>query len=128
MSRLHPSLSKDYTFPEGRLQSCGLVAINIARILLNEGRKPYILRIEGKADATGNRETITPKRLRGITWGCHQVCCVGDLVYDPMQDARPMTLEKYLRTTFREELETSILYSQTQTEELVQRTEEPPQS
>lgn len=110
MADLHPSLANDYKTPNGQFsESCGAIAVNLAQKLLKEGKAPFIMEIHGKPIDEINRELIIPKPYNGrIKWGAHQICCVDNLVYDPMISSKPVTLDEYFQTAFMDEIEMEV--------------------
>jgi len=111
MANLHPSLANDYKTPNGAYkESCSGIAINLAKRLLDEGKIPYIAEIHGKFIDDANRKPIVPKQYNGrISWGAHQICCVDNLVYDPMISPKPITLDEYFQVAFEDEIEMEVL-------------------
>lgn len=98
-----PRLANQYSDENGQLEHCGLLAIDIARLILEEGGHPNLYAIRGQVvDSVGNRKTLIPKQYHGkITWGGHIICENQGLVYDPMI-GRTIPLPQYLEETFTE--------------------------
>ncbi|MDO8516885.1 MAG: hypothetical protein Q7S33_02060 [Nanoarchaeota archaeon] len=114
MASKHQTLANDYKTPDGNYsESCGLIAIHIAKILSNEGKKPSILVVEGRLIDKFNRETITPRLYQGrIKWGAHQVCYSNGLVYDPMVEDKPVAIDDYCQEAFSGKVEMNVLVPQ----------------
>jgi hypothetical protein len=123
MANIHPTLANDYRTPDGKYsESCGCIAVNIARKLFAEGKNPFILRIRGELIDSINRKTITPKTFNGrISWGAHQVCCEGGLAYDPMVSPESIDLDNYCKIAFQENVCTDILVKQEDIKEFISR-------
>jgi hypothetical protein len=123
MANLYPTLANDYRTPDGKhSESCGCIAVDIAKRLLAEDKVPYIARVQGKLIDTINRHSITPKPFNGrISWGAHQVCCEDGLVYDPMVAPKPVAIDDYCKMTFEGEVEMDVLVAQDRIREFVER-------
>lgn len=111
LAKNHPRLSKDYRTKDGKYsESCAWVAMQIAKILIGEGKIPYLTRIRGKLVDTINRESIVPKLSSAkIKWGAHQVCCVDGFAYDPMVDAKPIPIRDYCKKAFHGEVKMDVV-------------------
>lgn len=98
-----PILANQYRDPNGQLEHCGLLAIDVAKLILEEGGHPTLLSVRGRVvDSVGNRKTLVPKQYKGaITWGGHTVCENKGLIYDPMV-GYPVITETYLNEIFTE--------------------------
>lgn len=106
LARMYRALKNDYTTPNGGYsESCTEVAVDLARRLLTEGKKPQIERISEKS----RKAVITPRRFQGrVTWGGHIICTEGDRIYDPLVSDLPVDRENYSRTAFSEEVEIEV--------------------
>lgn len=123
LERMHEFMIDDYTKPKkgGIKAHCGLIAYDIARKLLNDGKQPVIIQVLGKIiDDVGNRKAIFPKQLKEISWGGHQACLVEGLVYDPMI-GKPLKLEDYFDIAFEGEVEYQVVIPFSEIEEFVKR-------
>ena len=107
MGNKHTTLVNNYCTPDGvNSESCGLIALTIARLMLAEGRMPYIAAIKGE-------EALVPKLFDGrVTWGSHQVCCADGMAYDPMLGVEPVPINDYCERAFQGEVSMSVLISQ----------------
>ena len=123
MANLHPTLANDYRTPDEQYsESCGCIAVDIAKRLLAEDKLPYIAKVQGKLVDSINRHSITPKPFeRRISWGAHQVCCENGLAYDPMISTEPVALDDYCEMAFEGEVEMDVLVAQDRIREFVQR-------
>ena len=123
IANLHPTLAKDYRTPDGRYREhCAIIAVNIAKRLLFEGKIPHIKQIMGKKFDGWNSLTLFPKPFGGrISWGGHLICCVDDLVYDPMIGSKPADISEYLQLAFFDDVETKIAVSKEEIREFVLR-------
>jgi hypothetical protein len=103
------TLTNEYKDENGHLEHCGLLAIDVARLILEEGGHPSLYAIRGQIiDSDGNRKTLTPKQYNGkITWGGHTVCENQGIIYDPMV-GRAVPLSQYLEETFTEPVTSKI--------------------
>ncbi len=92
----HRLLADDY---QG---NCLTVAREIAQLLLDEGKKPFIgllVRKEMRGDSKFYGPLI-PKKYRGrTTWTKHYVCCCDGLVFDPILE-KPSEIELYSQRVF----------------------------
>ena len=97
-------LENDYRSSDGiHSESCGLIARDVARLIVSEGGNPEILFIQGKEVDIVHilaNEFLEPRRYAGrVSWGGHTVCENENIIYDPLVGI-PMDKETYLRTTF----------------------------
>jgi hypothetical protein len=89
---------------------CSVVAIEVAKRLLAEGKKPKLLWISQPRYESDDScwYYLTPRLFDGeFTWACHIVCAVGGVVYDPLIGT-PLRIETYLQRTFIESLEAEV--------------------
>lgn len=103
----HEHLQRDYSDgSEKFVDSCTLVALEIADALKAEGLTPRLLHIQGEAiDTHGKRATLMPTPFEGrVQWGSHIICEAEGVVYDPMLQS-PLPLEEYLTTAFNQVVE-----------------------
>ena len=89
LTEKHRFLENDYKTPDGEFaESCSLIAIDIARMLLREGRKPAIVMVTGKKredESIVANKPLVPSRDEGrVVWGGHVICTCDGLAYDPM--------------------------------------------
>jgi hypothetical protein len=81
---------------------CLAIAREIARLLLEEGKDPFIGLLV-KKDMLGENKfyhALLPKKYQGrITWNKHYVCCCDAKVYDPMFE-EPLDIEGYSQRAF----------------------------
>ncbi len=106
------TLINDYKTPDGNYaESCGLIAIDIARLLLKEAKQPSIMSVNGKRvdnPAIIANEPLVPVQYNGrVKWGGHTVCVCDGLVYDPMI-GKPVSIEQYAHEAFGAEIEMKI--------------------
>jgi hypothetical protein len=116
------TLSHDYRNEHGQLEHCGLLAMDVARLILQEGGHPSMYSIRGSViDSVGNRKSLTPKQYNGsIIWGGHTVCENQGLIYDPMV-GRPVPLSQYLEETFTEPVTGEVSIPSNKIEDFVRR-------
>ena len=103
------TLINDYRTPDSNYaESCGLIAVDIARMLLQEGKKPSIFSVRGKRVADPGiiaNEPLVPVQYGGrVRWGGHTVCVCEGLVYDPMF-SEPISVEMYAHEAFGTDIE-----------------------
>ncbi len=105
-------LSNDYSKDGKYVESCSLIAVDVAKLILEDGGSPQLLAIRGKiikTDAYIANETLVPRRYKGrVKWGGHTVCECKDIIYDPMVGS-PLDRSTYLRDTFQNEVEAKVL-------------------
>jgi|GEM_PF-1720004 len=116
------SLKNNYTTPDGKYaESCAAIAYDIAGLLLLEGKKPTIVSVEGKTDNPRIRHNapLVPIRYKGaVTWGGHQICVCGSLVYDPMV-GEPVHIEEYPNVAFGTDVDMETLVSEDEIEDFI---------
>lgn len=103
----HQALQNDYRTSDGRhSESCTLIALEVAELLLAEGKNPEIRTM---AEDISTERYVHPKTLRPllyegrVEWYAHQVCCAEDIAYDPLV-GRPVPVQEYSRTVFGEDV------------------------
>jgi hypothetical protein len=117
------NLKNDYRTKDGKyIESCSLIAADIAKLLLAENMSPYLMSIRGQKKDDGiNRTSLVPKAYDGrVTWGAHVVCCVDGLVLDPMI-GEPKTIDEYSRMAFENQAECKIEIPTEKIEEFISR-------
>lgn len=124
LTEKNKTLVNDYHTPDGNhVENCSLVAIDIAKMLLKEGKKPELIFITGKCieNSPNNYEALKPVQYEGrISWGGHMVCACDGLVYDPMI-GEPLPIEEYAHKAFGADVEMKIKVPQNEIEEFVNR-------
>jgi hypothetical protein len=87
---------------EGYQADCLAIARDIARLLTESGRRPFIVYLN-KVEARGKDKfhyPLMPKKYGGrVTWTKHYVCCSAGLAYDPILE-EPVPLEQYSAIVF----------------------------
>lgn len=89
---------------EGYPFSCGLIAIDIAKILRDSAediKDLSVIDLRGKgAENSSVRPPLVPKRFGGVVkWGAHLVCIGYEVAFDPILD-EPTPFDTYLDETF----------------------------
>lgn len=125
LAEKHQTLNNDYRTPDGEYaESCGLIAAEVAGMLLAEGKKSKIVSIIGKRISNPHinaNEMLKPLQYEGrVAWGSHLVCMYADTVYDPMI-GRPMPIQEYLSQAFGQEIEMEVVVEEEEIEEFVKR-------
>ena len=125
LSEKSKTLLNDYRTPDGNYsKSCSLIAVDIAKMLLEEGKRPEIVSITGKRIDNPNiivHEPLKPVQYEGrVSWGGHTVCVCDGLVYDPMI-GRPLPIEEYAHKAFGADVEMSTVVPENKIEKFVNR-------
>ena len=95
-------LEKQISLKETYNGDCLVIARELAKRMINEGKQPYIAMLVRFEQRGENRYygPIIPKKYKGkITWTRHYVCCCNSEVYDPMLE-KPVCIDKYSRLAF----------------------------
>ena len=104
----YEKLKDGYVCEEGGAESCILIAVDVARLILKEGGRPEIVSINGKKIDSSNTKSIFPALYKGrVKWGAHMVCVNEGIVYDPMV-GYPLELSEYLDTVFSEPVDSVV--------------------
>jgi len=116
MKEKNRTLADDYKNPDGYFSdSCIDIAKNIARILIEEDKKPCIITI------TGKQAPLHPAPYEGrLSWATHIVCTCDGLVYDPMV-GEPQPIKEYLEKNFGIEVDIQIMVSEEKMREFTDR-------
>jgi hypothetical protein len=103
---------------------CRQHAYKIAKLLIAEGRSPWIARIRETVVQGDNvfHAPLTPRRLFGdssVTWTTHYVACAGGEAYDPII-GEPVPLEGYTERLFGREISVDIFLDCEATEQFLE--------
>lgn len=125
-NEINAVIAEDYVSSEGGVESCTEVAIRIARKLLAEGKKPFIMEIvkifnRNSGEATGSMFPLKYKDKK-ISWGTHIVCCCDGTVFDPILE-KPVSIGDYTKDAFGEDIEMQIVVSKEEVENFTKRLE-----
>lgn len=124
LSERHGTIIHDYLTPDrSTSEHCGLIAYEIAKLLLHEGYEPYIgVVAEDAKDTYFIRPKVLFPQIYGgrVAWGAHQVCCSDDMAYDPIVGS-PIDLYKYTREVFGEDIQMGVLVSREKLKEFLAR-------
>ena len=103
LERKHQQLKNDYRDPSGiHIEHCGLIGLDIAKLLLEKGYQPRIMEVKELVD--NNFITLVPKPFEGrVKWAAHQVCCCEGLAFDPVI-GKPVEIEKYTEEMFGKDI------------------------
>lgn len=120
----HTTIVNDYRTPDGLWsEHCGLIAVDIAKLLLDDGRQPCIAEVFEDVH-TGHflhRKELLPKIFDGrISWGAHQVCCCDGQAFDPII-GNPIPVERYTEAVFGEDINIKVIVPYEKIEEFVSR-------
>jgi hypothetical protein len=110
-----------YTF------DCVTHACALAKLLLDEGRQPWIGRLREVRQEGEHvfHAPLIPARFTGPharTWNTHYVCCEGGDVYDPIAGA-PLPIDRYAEAVFGRALPVAEHWSVGATADLLRRGE-----
>ena len=99
----HQHLKNDYRDESGiHVEHCGLIGLDIAKILFDEGYEPKMMVVRQLVD--NNFVTLVPKLFEGrVKWAAHQVCCCDGLALDPVI-GKPIEVEKYTQEMFGKDI------------------------
>lgn len=108
----------------GYTLDCVAHACALARLLLDEGRAPWIGRLRETIDRGDHvfHAPLTPERFKARTWTTHYVCCADGEVYDPIA-GKPVPVESYGELVFGRALPVVEHFSPQVTAELLGRGE-----
>lgn len=126
LAQKHETLKNDYKTPDGKfMESCGLLALDAAKALIDDGKMPYTVAFLGKETPNPYVRTnawLVPQQFGGrVSWGAHVVCVCDGFVYDPMVGV-PISLETYAQDVFgTKEVKMEILDTEEETARLVER-------
>lgn len=125
LSKKHQTLKNDYRTEDGKYsEHCGLISIEIAELLLQEGERPSLNFVRGnevKESGLIHNRPLLPKIYEGrVSWGVHIVCAVGNTILDPMV-GKPMNAEDYRREVFTEQVNLEDAIPEEFMEEFIQR-------
>lgn len=116
-----PELENDYSNDDGYVEHCGLIAGEVAKLILADGGHPQLLSIRGQKVDSMNTETLEPKRYAGrVVWGGHTVCENNGVIYDPMI-GEPVNKKIYLENTFSKPVVATVLVPQEKMNEFIKR-------
>lgn len=120
----HETIVNDYKTPDGKYsEHCGLIALEIADLLIADGHTPSILEVKENFNENGfiHSKSLLPKIYEGrVSWGAHQICSCDGLIFDPILD-RPIKTENYTKEVFGEDIKTGVIFSPEETKEAVSR-------
>lgn len=125
LSEKSEALVNAYKAPDSNYtESCALIAENIAKMLLQSGKRPEIIFISGKRKDSSDiitNEPLKPLSYEGrVTWGAHIVCLCDGLVYDPMI-GHTVPLEEYAHKAFGADVEIRTVVTKDRIEEFINR-------
>ena len=117
MKEKNKTLVNDYRTPDNNnVESCSEIAVDIAKILLDEGKRPIIVSVTNKEDGY-----LVPRQYEGrVKWGAHKICVCDGFVYDPMV-GEPMSIEEYRDKVFENEVELEIKVAEDEVEKFINR-------
>lgn len=105
----HSTVIIEYRTPDGRFsEHCGMIALEIAKILITAGRKPHIALVSEDVHEGGFVKTkdLVPKAFGNkVTWGAHWVCVCDGYALDPILGV-PVLIEHYTQSVFGESIKT----------------------
>lgn len=103
--------------------NCLTIARDIARLLVEEGKRPFIAHLY-KVEQRGENMfhyPLMPKKYRGrVTWTTHYVCCCEESVYDPMFETE-ICINQYSEIAFGEDFPMEIFVSEAEIDAYLNR-------
>jgi hypothetical protein len=85
LNELSMKVSDNYSNPEGVRYSCHLLALEIAKVLLKEGKNPNILEYRDMIEGSTERRRLVPIPYNGeVDFDVHAVACAEGKAYDPI--------------------------------------------
>jgi hypothetical protein len=110
----HEELKNDYRTKDGRdRQGCVELAFDMARLLIAEGRSPYIVRFFGEDFVEHGFlqvRALAPQIYGGrIEFSTHTVTVSDDMVFDPMI-GRPVPLSRYSQIAFGNDVRYKVAF------------------
>lgn len=112
---------KDAYLMEDRVhgQSCGLIALEVARCLRDEGKEAVIMEVSIR-EPDGAWGIIRPLayRHRNTEWTSHQVCCYEDLALDPII-GQPVPIAIYAERVFGENIAMNVLVTKDEVQQML---------
>jgi hypothetical protein len=117
------ALSSDYRDQDGNAEACVLLARDVARLLVQQGKRPTILSIAGKLlpGSKINSEALIPIQYREaakVSWGGHFVCACDGLIYDPML-GEPVAIDAYSQRAFGAETQIKTLIGEDKIDDFI---------
>ena len=109
LTRMHEIIKDRETYPF----ICSPIALEMAKRLVSEGKKPSILLIESKMyrPLPFRYDYLEPRLYNGkVKWGWHHACCEDGKVYDPLSRS-PLPMEEYLGKSFVNEAGARVVMS-----------------
>jgi hypothetical protein len=92
LKKLHETIINDYHAPDGKYsESCGLIALDVAKLFLQSGKRPYIMKVseDVREGSIVRTKRLSPQAYGGrVHWGAHQVCCCDDMAYARLSESR----------------------------------------
>ncbi|MCK4891931.1 MAG: hypothetical protein KAS78_04640 [Candidatus Pacebacteria bacterium] len=114
-NRINVEIAEDYISPEGGDASCKKIAEEIARKLLTEGKRPFIMEVAKFVNKNSGavEESMFPLKYedKEVSWGTHIVCCCDKLVFDPILE-KPVSIDDYTKNVFGEDIEMRVAVSE----------------
>jgi hypothetical protein len=121
------SLELDYRTPDGEYaESCTGIAVDVARLLIAEGKHPELMRAQGLLvpGSTLNHYSVYPKQYNGrLPWGAHIFCAADGMAYDPLV-GKPVSLLDYPQEVFMTPVEINTAISALELPAFIKRGEE----
>lgn len=115
-------IAEDYISPEGGDASCKEIANEIARKLLAEEKKPFIMEVAKFVNRNSGavEESMFPLKYedKEVSWGTHIVCCCDELVFDPILE-KPVSINDYTRNVFGEDIEMRVVVSEEEMKDFI---------
>lgn len=127
--RIHESVLDSYQGAH-----CGVIATKLAKCMIKEKHKPRVMMVYEELEepaAIEEKKYFFSPRKTSVTafvplvyagkmepWHAHSVCCLGDVVYDPILEA-PVPLKEYTRLVFGKDIAMKVQMTPEETERSV---------
>jgi len=124
LNREEQALAMDYVdFTGKNIASCTALAVDAARILIKEGKKPCLMYCSSKDIKDNNTGSLLcPLRYKDkISWRAHVACACNGYIYDPML-GQPILIETYPQIAFGVDIKMKQLVSETNMTDFIRRT------
>jgi hypothetical protein len=106
------TILNEYRTPDGKYsESCLMLAFDLAKLLIEAGREPYIAMVSKDIQENGylDSKELKPKMFNKTIWFTHHVCCCDGKVFDPLLE-QPVAIGDYAQTVFGEKIEMQVLF------------------
>lgn len=124
ISKRHAFLKDSYKSPDGSNEACFLVALDVAEVLIEQGKQVELVSVSAKklvSKSFSERVWLNPVGYINKTeWGGHVISVSDDLVYDPIHD-KPIRVRDYGMVVFGTELDMKTILTHEKVREAILR-------